>query len=102
MCCVVKCIQRRNQACVKNADLRHPSCTVVMQRRKSASPVLNVLNRFKCIGPTKEEVIECWNQINDVDLHDFALPYIKEDEMGGACGMNGREQECLQDLGVEI
>ena len=43
MCCAVKCIQRRNQARVKNADLRHPSCTVVMQRRKSASPILNVL-----------------------------------------------------------
>jgi len=28
---------------VKNADLRHPSCTVVMQKGKSASPVLNVL-----------------------------------------------------------
>jgi hypothetical protein len=32
-----------NQALVKNADLRHPSCTVVMYRRKSASPVRNVL-----------------------------------------------------------
>jgi len=31
------------QARVKNADLRHPSCTVVMQKRKSTSPVLNVL-----------------------------------------------------------
>jgi len=35
---------RGNQARVKNADLRHPSCTVVMWRRKSASPVHNVLN----------------------------------------------------------
>ena len=43
MYCVIKCIVQGNQACVKNADLRHPSCTVVMQRRKSASPVLNVL-----------------------------------------------------------
>ena len=42
MCCVVKPIRRRNQARVKNADLRHPSRTIVMQRRKSASPVLNV------------------------------------------------------------
>jgi len=47
-----------NQARVKNADLRHPSCTVVMYRRKSASTVLNVLtcmnqsprmNRALCI-----------------------------------------------------
>ena len=43
MCCIVKCIWHRNQAHVKNADLCHPSCTVVMQRRKSASPVLIVL-----------------------------------------------------------
>jgi hypothetical protein len=28
--CVIKCILRGNQAHVKNADLRHPSCTVVM------------------------------------------------------------------------
>ena len=43
MYCVIKCIVRGNQAHVKNADLRHPSCTVVMYRRKSASPVHNVL-----------------------------------------------------------
>ena len=44
MCCVGKYIRRRNQARVKNADLRHPSCTVVMQRRKCVSPVLSVLS----------------------------------------------------------
>jgi len=43
MYCVIKCIVRGNQAHVKNADLRHPSCTVVMYRRKTASPVHNVL-----------------------------------------------------------
>jgi hypothetical protein len=43
MYCVVKSIARGNQARVKNADLRHPSRTVVMYRRKSASPVHNVL-----------------------------------------------------------
>ena len=40
---IIKCIVQGKQARVKNADLRHPSCTVVMQKRKSASPVLNVL-----------------------------------------------------------
>jgi len=30
MYCVIKFIVRGNQAHVKNADLRHPSCTVVM------------------------------------------------------------------------
>jgi hypothetical protein len=34
---------RGNQARVKNADLRHSSFTVVMQKRKFASPVRNVL-----------------------------------------------------------
>jgi len=34
------------QARVKNTDLRHPSCTVVMQKSKSASPVLNVLRKY--------------------------------------------------------
>ena len=43
MYCVIKCIVRGNQARVKNADLRHPSCTVVIYRRKYASPVHNVL-----------------------------------------------------------
>ena len=43
----IKCIVQGKQARVKNADLRHPSCTVVMQKRKSASPVLNVLRRPK-------------------------------------------------------
>jgi len=43
MYCVIKCIVRGNQARVKNADLHHPSCTVVMKKRKSASPVHNVL-----------------------------------------------------------
>jgi hypothetical protein len=43
MSCIIKCIVRGNQACVKNADLRHPSWTVVMWKRKSASPVRNVL-----------------------------------------------------------
>ena len=43
MYCVIKYIVRGNQARVKNSDLRHPSCTVVMYRRKSASPVHNVL-----------------------------------------------------------
>ena len=50
MCCVVKCIWRRNQARVKNADLHHPFCTVVMQRRKSASPILSVLINKQCGG----------------------------------------------------
>jgi hypothetical protein len=48
MYCIIKCIVQGKQARVKNADLHHPSCTVVMQKRKSASPVLNVLN-FKLI-----------------------------------------------------
>ena len=31
MYCIIKCIVQGKQARVKNADLRHPSCTVVIQ-----------------------------------------------------------------------
>jgi len=47
MYCIIKCIVQGKQSRVINADLRHPSCTVVMQKRKSASPVLNVLEGNK-------------------------------------------------------
>jgi len=30
MYCLIKCVVRGNQARVKNADLRYPSCTLVM------------------------------------------------------------------------
>ena len=46
MYCIIKYIVQGKQGRVKNTDLRHPSCTVVMQKRKSASPVLNVLSPF--------------------------------------------------------
>jgi len=54
MYCVIKCIVRGNQARVKNADLRHPSCTFVMYRRKSASPVHNVLKQYNQSIPITE------------------------------------------------
>ena len=47
MYCIIKCNVQGKQARVKNADLRHPSCTVVMEKRKSASPVLSVLIKEK-------------------------------------------------------
>ena len=46
MYCIINCIVQGKQARVKNADLRHPSCTVVMSKSKSASPVLNVLKKI--------------------------------------------------------
>jgi len=54
MYCVIKCIVCGNQACVKNADLRHPSCTVVMYKHKSASPIHNVLipTMVETLAPT--------------------------------------------------
>ena len=60
MYCIIKCIVQGKQARVKNPDLRHPSCTVVMQKRKSASPVLNVLKKT----PTKtayQATFTFWN-----------------------------------------
>ena len=46
---VIKCYLHGNQGHVKNVDLRHPSCTVVMYRRKSASPVHSVLMTLKSV-----------------------------------------------------
>ena len=57
MYCVIKCILQGNQARVKNADLRHPSCTVVMYRRKSASPGHNVLIVTTCLSVSSEAEI---------------------------------------------
>jgi len=56
MYCVIKCIVHGNQARVKNAYLRHPSCTVIMYRRKSASPILNVLSDECSTLCTQKEV----------------------------------------------
>ena len=39
---IIKCIVQGKQACVKNADLRHPSCT-------TASPALNVLSTVRLV-----------------------------------------------------
>jgi len=50
MYCVIKCIVCGKQAHVKSADLLHPSCTVVMYRRKSVSPIHNVLSCSTGIG----------------------------------------------------
>ena len=49
MYCIIKCIVQGKQARVKNANLRHPSCTVVMYKRKSALPLLNVLKSKKIL-----------------------------------------------------
>jgi len=59
---------RGNQARVKNADLCHPSCTVVIYRRKSASPVLNVLRRviileLICIKDEKDDLVTDFHSI---------------------------------------
>ena len=45
MYCIIKCTVQGKQARVKNADLRHPSCT-------SASPVLNVLMAYRATPNT--------------------------------------------------
>ena len=57
MYCIIKCIVQGKQARVKNADLRHPSCTVVGEKRKSASPVLNVLRSVMKINMRHINVI---------------------------------------------
>ena len=49
MYCIIKCIVQEKEARVKNADLPHPSCTIVMQKRKSASHVLNGLRKRRAL-----------------------------------------------------
>jgi len=51
---------------LKNADVRHPSSTAVMHRRKSASPVHNVLifDSVKKINPFSSELNPiCWHYL---------------------------------------
>ena len=57
MYCVIKCIMQVNQVRVKNADLRHLSCTVVMYKCKSASPVLSVLIQRKQFGLLRRRLL---------------------------------------------
>jgi hypothetical protein len=57
--CVIKCIVRGNQARVKNAYLRHPPCTVVMCKRKSASPVHNVLRLLSRVEAPNHNCMYC-------------------------------------------
>jgi hypothetical protein len=60
---------RGNQACVKNTDLRHPSFTVVMYKRKFASPVLNVLSqsRMCAFGVRVGEVGVCMLRTGSIE-----------------------------------
>ena len=55
----VKCYVRGNQARVKNAELRHLCCTVVMYRRECVSPVHNVLNE-DCLYLLLTKVGKAW------------------------------------------
>ena len=59
---IFKCIVQGKQARVKNAHFRHPSCTVVMLKRKSASPVLSVL-RTRTVSSKQpaNELLQCGN-----------------------------------------
>ena len=67
MYCVIKCYVHGNQARVKNTDLHHPSCTFVMYRRKSASPVLNVLKCIRIVDNPR--VIHTINHVNGNSEH---------------------------------
>ena len=65
MYCIIKCTVHGNQARVKNADLHHPSCTVVMYRRKSASPIHNVLTQFS----TATKYSSTGSEFNHTQIH---------------------------------
>lgn len=48
----------------------------------------------------REEVTGYWRQLHHEELPDLYcslnIGVIKEDEIGGACGMYGTEEECMQ------
>ena len=86
MYCIIKCIVQGKQARVKNADLRLPSCTVVMEKRKSASPVLNVLTEgeaktYCCelLRMLQRRVLLPFVSVNDaVDSYDYMVSLFNE------------------------
>jgi hypothetical protein len=59
----------------------------------------------KVFGPERDEVTEEWRRLHSEELHDvYSSQYYgdqdKEDEMGGACSMNG-EDKYIQGIGGE-
>ena len=52
---------------VKNANVRHPSSTVVMHKRKSASPVHNVIIKISIQGAAEVSIdVSSGSSCNDM------------------------------------
>ena len=83
MYCIIKCIVQGKQAPVKNAGLHHPSCTVVMSKRKSASPVLNVLKAFCVFAEGAANIGKPMAVGSVVSLHDDSSPLHNALRFGG-------------------
>jgi hypothetical protein len=54
----------------------------------------------RIFGPKRNEVMGSWRKLHNEELHDlYSSPFIirtckvKENEVGGTCGTNGREEE---------
>jgi len=64
----------------------------------------------KIFRPRVNEVTGEWRRLYNDGLHDLYLPLtkyysgdqIEKNEMGGACGMYGGEERCIQGFGGEI
>jgi hypothetical protein len=58
----------------------------------------------RIFGPKMDEVTEEWRKLQSGELHNlYSSPNIirevKKDEMGGACGMHGKGEKCVQGFG---
>ena len=90
MYCIIKCIVQGKQARVKNADLRHPSCTVVktqigVTRPQCANNKYAVINNnygtlkeliliFKIPMDTRKVFFEIYRQFGHAPSKTFASP----------------------------
>jgi hypothetical protein len=52
---------------------------------------------WRIFGLKKDEVMGGCRKLHNEELHDlYYFPYkVEEDEMGGTCGTDGREEECV-------
>jgi hypothetical protein len=62
-----------------------------------------VLRRI--FGPKSDEIIAGWRKVHNEELRNLLLlakyynNQLTEDEMGRACDMHGKEEECIQSFG---
>jgi hypothetical protein len=58
-------------------------------------------------GPKRDEVTGEWRKLHNEELHNLysspdIIRQVKANEVGGACGTHGREEESVQRLGGKV